>query len=265
MTDRSAPRLYPCYLLQDNKIPSVVWFEDALGHHGVSTVVFNLYLLVDDIEAAAQVLVRDGWSIVAFDSSQFDIGFSAKAHRRLLPPQTLNENDPTKASTHFTGPPPPPAPPTNRPASATTTILLPAEEWNYKLPPSTDVVTSYYPPLPDLLDALIDSFLDCTPGMLFAHLACQVGYLYQYVSALKSPSFSDQLKYDHRQFHLDSLSGMSTGTVPFAKHQRAIREALREGNYTLQTCSASRDNTYLFNQAEQKRLHTAMRQRDFSS
>ena len=145
-------------MLQDKKIPSVVWFEDALGHHGVSTIVFDLYLLVDDIEEAAQVLVQNGWSIVAYDSSQFDIGFSAKAHRRLYPPKAPNEDDPPKARTNFTSPPPPPAPPSKRPARATTTILLPAEEWNYKLPTSINVVTSLYPPLPDLLDALIDSF-----------------------------------------------------------------------------------------------------------
>ena len=108
--------------------------------------------------------------MVAFDCSQFDIGFSAKAHRRILPLETLDEDDPTKAPAHFTGPPPPPAPPTKKIARATTTILLPAEEWNYKLPTSTNVVTSLYPPLPELLDALMDSFLDCTPGTLLETL-----------------------------------------------------------------------------------------------
>ena len=179
----------------------------------------------------------------------------------VLPPGALEEKT-IKAPAHVGGPLPRPPPPSKRTARVTTTILLPAEEWNYKLPTTASVMTSLYPSLPDLLDGLIDSFLDCSPSMLFAYLACQVCYLYEYVPELKTASFADRLKYDHRKFHLDSLSGMSTGTVPFANHQRAIREALREGNYTLQPCSASRDNTLLFNQGDQNRLLTAIRQQD---
>ena len=48
--------------LQEEGIPSVVWFEDAIGHYGVPTVVFDLYLLVSDIDAAAEVLLRRGWT-----------------------------------------------------------------------------------------------------------------------------------------------------------------------------------------------------------
>lgn len=262
-TDRPNLRFYPWYLLQDSGILSVVWFEDALGRYGVSTIVFDLYLLVDDIDVALQTLIQHGWSTVPYDSSKFNVGFSSRAHCRLLPPNALAATNPIISLTYT--PPPCPPPPTKTPPKPTTTILLPAMDWNYKLPEVTKdalAIASLFPLLPDLLDALIDSFLDCEPSMLFAHLACQVGYLYQYVAVLQETSFAKQLKYEHRQFHLDILSGMSIGTVPFAEHEREIRNALREGKYELQTCSASRANTKLFNQAEQKRLHALIHQKD---
>ncbi|KAL3421234.1 hypothetical protein PVAG01_07679 [Phlyctema vagabunda] len=267
-TDRSRFRFYPCYLLQDNEIPFAVWFEDALGYYGVSTVVFDLYLLVDDIEVAAQALVRNGWSIVPYDASKINVGFDSKAHRRLLPPPDPDAADKARvaAQTWPLGPRPPP-PPSNRPSPPTTTILLPATDWNYKLPEVTKdatAVASFIPPLPDLLDALIDSFLDCEPSMFFSHLSCQVGYLYGYVTELRQASFAENLKYEHRQFHLDWLSGMSVGTVPFAQHERKIRDALREGKNEIQPCSAPRTDRKLFNQAEQAEVHAAMQQNNLT-
>jgi len=73
-----------------------------------------------------------------------------------------------------------------------------------------------------------------------------IGYLHDYVPALKTRKFVQELRYDNRQYHLDWLSGMSTGTNSFIKHQRAIRDALRQGMYQLQECSASSDNENLF-------------------
>ena len=73
-----------------------------------------------------------------------------------------------------------------------------------------------------------------------------ISYLHDYVPSVKTRDFVQKLRYDHRQYHLDWLAGMSTGTRPFIKHQRAIREALRRGVYQLQECSASSDNEKLF-------------------
>jgi len=103
-------------------------------------------------------------------------------------------------------------------------------------------------PLGFNVDALIDSLLDpCSDeSRLWTYLVFQIGYLYQYTPALKTQSSAKQLKYEHRQFHIDSLSGISTCTVPFALRRRAIREALRLGNYRLWGCSATRDNEDLF-------------------
>lgn len=50
------------------------------------------------------------------------------------------------------------------------------------------------------------------------------------------------MKYGHHRFYLDVLAEMQTGTLPFRRHQRAIRDVLLQGQYELRECSASRDN-----------------------
>jgi len=114
----------------------------------------------------------------------------------------------------------------------------------------------FYPPLPPLLDALIDSELDIPPGdgMLRLHISCMIGYLHDYVPAVKTQKFVQELRYDNRQYHLDWLSGMSAWTSSFIEHQRAIRDALRQGKYQLQECSASTDNENLFIEKKLARL-----------
>ncbi|KAI1082145.1 hypothetical protein F5B20DRAFT_23838 [Whalleya microplaca] len=56
------PRLAPCRILLQHSIPTSLWFEDAIGRYGVPTVVFDLHLLVPDIEQASAILRQQGWS-----------------------------------------------------------------------------------------------------------------------------------------------------------------------------------------------------------
>lgn len=105
-----------------------------------------------------------------------------------------------------------------------------------------------FPPLAGLLDALIESWLDfpSNGSMLWIFLGCQISYLYAHVPALKERSFAEQMKYEHRQYHFDVLAGMAFGTLPFRRHQRAIRDALLQGQYELRECSAPCDDKELF-------------------
>lgn len=217
-------RYEACHLLRADGIPSVCWFEDAIATYGVPTVVFDLYLLVRDIDTAAEVLFRHGW-VSAPDQPSDTFHFlsekSAKPHRRLALPAPPRESS---------GPAP------------TRTFLLAAADWNF---PSHYLVPSishnFIPPLPALVDALIGSLLDAAEDTeLFSHLQMQVGYLYGHVPELKVMGFADNLKYEHRQFHLDSLSGMFIMSLPFIAHERQIREELREGKFQLRECSVSR-------------------------
>ena len=107
-----------------------------------------------------------------------------------------------------------------------------------------------------LLDALIDRLLDNDPlaNEIWRHLAILIAYLYSYVPELKEKSFAEYLKYEHRQYHYDTLSGMATGTFPFVRHQRKVRDALRDGNHRLCDCSANQDDESLFTAKVEERL-----------
>lgn len=235
------PRYQPCYLLRVNGIPSVVWFEDAIAHYGVPTVVFDLYVLVPDIDTAAQVLIKSGWSPVQQEHGRIGNATVRHTQCRLTPPP---QGDETEISSPLSITPRPPRP--------TTTVLLPAMDWYFNLEGYREAnmgssFINIYPPLADLVDALIDSLLDCPSDnfMLQRYLSCQICYLYGHAPELQQRAFAEHLIYEHRQYHFDVLSGMSNGTVPFISHQRNVREALRQRTRELQECSA-RDNKGLF-------------------
>ncbi|KAE8373536.1 hypothetical protein BDV26DRAFT_285007 [Aspergillus bertholletiae] len=171
-----------CQVFPDHQVPHVIWLEDALAYYGAPTCVFDLFILVQDIDLAADVLVKAGWT---FDMHEPPLIGNAKVDLVDFPQQRLIS-----------------------PNGRTRTILLPATDWKYH----------------------------------FRHWqACQFSYLYGNVPALNEKSFAEQMKYEHRQFHFDVLAGMEYGTLPFRRHQRAIRDALLQGQYELQECSASRD------------------------
>lgn len=82
--------------------------------------------------------------------------------------------------------------------------------------------------------------------MLLITLTCHISYLYVHAPTLKEKSFAAEMIYEHCQFHLDVLMRIKTGTRQSRKHQRAICDALLQGRYELQECSASMDNEALF-------------------
>lgn len=50
-----------------------------------------------------------------------------------------------------------------------------------------------------------------------SHLTVLIAYIDLYVPALKDRCLAEKMKYENRQYHYDSLSGMSTG-LPFVRH-----------------------------------------------
>jgi hypothetical protein len=249
------PRHLPCHILHHHNISCVVWFEDAIAVYGAPVVVFDLYILVPDIDTASSVLVQYGWSLVSQEKGKIGNATVDFPQRHLTPPSR---------DSHETRLPGSPVPDISLPGP-TTTVLLPAADWNFSLPgigstttkPFVDIVV---PPLIGLVDALIDSLLDCPSDydMLRTHLAVQITSLYRWAPALKEKAFAEQMMYEHRQYHLDVLSGMDHGTVPFINHQRSNREALRQKKHVLQECSSSRDNEALFGRKVRERLLASM-------
>jgi hypothetical protein len=237
-------RHQPCLLLQEAGVPCVVWFEDALHHYGVPIVVFDLYLLVPDINQAAQVLLHKGWTHATAQPSS-DMNFLARhpeiEHRRLNPPGGDPGGQPL--------PWPPPLPGELRP-SPVTTVLLPAADWKFpaeKLAAAS--LNGFSPPLPALTDALIERLLDSPHGSrLQGHVALQICYLYGHVRELRERSVAEELINENRQFHNDALYGMDIGTLPVLAHERQVRDELRNGKRRLEECSVPciPENAHLF-------------------
>lgn len=209
-----------CRVLLANGIPCVCWFEDAIAHYGVPTAVFDLHVLVEDIDAAARLLLDNGWQAAGDqpnDRYSFisELGAEGIPHRRLVLPS-------------------PPGQPADKEPN-TRTFLYKSTDWSF----STDRLrlsldrSTVFPRLPDLVDAMIDSWLDSREDtMIFGHLAMQVAYLYEYVPQLKTASFADQLQYEHRQFHYD-IPAILTFSLKFARHERIVRQQLRDGTGSL--------------------------------
>ncbi|KAL4960263.1 uncharacterized protein BDV14DRAFT_211806 [Aspergillus stella-maris] len=199
-------RCSSCLLLNDHKVPYVIWFEDALKYHEVPTAVFDLYLLVLNIDLAADYLFRAGWTIEA--QRPYRVGMADVT------------DTPIVSLMSFDGP--------------TRIFLLVALDWKFSL--TTDSVIELVPCLiecPTTTYALIETWLDgpSDDARLLTHLAEQ--------------SSAAQLKYEHRQFHYDILSGMEPGTLPFRKHQLEVREAILRGECELQECSVHCDHDLL--------------------
>jgi hypothetical protein len=152
-------------------------------------------------------------------------------------------------------------PPPSRGLKVVETVLLLATDWNYTFSEDKQPKSDDFNPIPKLskfMDALIDTLLDNSleNSMLWGHIACQIAYIYGHNSAVKDRSFSQYLKRENRQYHLDSLSGMRTGTAPFITHQRKIRDLILQDSFTLCECSASRDNEDLFPMEREKKTST---------
>lgn len=214
-----ARRYEVCSLLQEQKINCAIWFEDALGHYGVPTVMFDLYLIVPDIDKAAGVLQQHGWQTAPSHEGD-EFGFLDEGtpmlkvplrYFRLIPPNWDKEEEER-------------------------TVLMPAEVWNItdvQLAQTATDPDKFIPALPVLLDSLIDAWLDAHEHQrLLGHLGMQIGYIYGHAAQVKDTSFVEQLRSEHRQFHLEWLKGDSAGTLPFLHRHRLVRERLLKGEYS---------------------------------
>lgn len=128
----------------------MVWFEDAVSHYGVPTVVFALYILVPDIDIAAQILISNDWKSTSHEHGRIGNHTMDIPQRRLTAPSHSDETKRTDLpDLHFWK----------------HTVLLPATDFKFELEEpqvAKSSPNSVFPQLAGLLDALIESLLDCS-------------------------------------------------------------------------------------------------------
>jgi hypothetical protein len=176
------PRFEAPNTLLRHGISCAVWGEDALWHYGVRTVYFDLFLLVEDLEAAAQCLEHAGYSR-AMANSRYK--FIPELH--VLPRFTKGKLNPDEGD------------------AATYVALLRAQQCSYSLP-LANISQELIPPLPALVDSIIDAWLDATATDYGMHLTTHLSYLHDYCSKARDPLFIAQLKPEHRDFYRRSVS-----------------------------------------------------------
>ncbi|KAI9758786.1 MAG: hypothetical protein M4579_002800 [Chaenotheca gracillima] len=184
-----APRI-----IRSQGIPCVVWGEDALAYYGVRIVVFELFVLVVDVDAANQCLEEAGYATEPPPEWEPLPEMMVGSKRLLQPPAPGSCQDPA------------------RPSARAIVVLLPASRWNYNLPPVGThpdkwVSESFpFPPLPALVDCIIDVWLDSPGGLYFTSImGCYLAYLHHYVDRVHTPSFANELHPAHRELHLRYL------------------------------------------------------------
>lgn len=231
--DEQSKRYDACRALQAAGVSCTLWFEDAVRYHGVPTHLFDIYILVEDVAQAERVLVDAGWPRTTINLHMVGSTTLSSPVVRLVPPG-MDPIPPPK-------PPPPPLLEGNGSVLyrlPTTVALLPAHVWSYDL--TTHPRDSFFPPLPALLDAMIDTTLSDSEDMAHERRAVSTHmiYLHYYIHEIRDTSFVKSLRFDNRQFHNDLCAGMMIGTVQVADHGRRVREEIRQGKrQQIEECS----------------------------
>lgn len=216
-----------CRILQQNDIPCVVWCEDALGYYGMNTTLFSLHLVVASIDAAADVMLQRGWTVL-LGSRPNEVGvpwldMPKASMRRLLPPDWV-ENP---------VPPWPPLPPSQVVLPQPELVLHAAEYWRIPIDQlaGQDGDDDFIPPLATLADSLITAVLGSPDGtFLQMFLVRYVMVLYSQIEGTREPGFEGKLSPVNRRFNQDALDGMTVTGLPALNRQREIRKGLWEAD-----------------------------------
>lgn len=219
------PRFSPCRILYEAGVPCVIWGEDALTAYDIPTIVFDLFLLVDDPESAARKLASHGFSRTTPNRRFYDIPQMSDGAPRLaqIPASVVHDTIDLPQADDLNAP---------------GVILLPAKYWNYKLPRTVDEIDNFIPPLSTLLNTLINVWIDLPESdtALLGHIATHIGYFYLYNQDVRKPDFENELAVENRQVHFELLRGNDSPYVAITtrkcqEHHRKIRDQIRLGQY----------------------------------
>ncbi|KAI5798121.1 hypothetical protein FPQ18DRAFT_375887 [Pyronema domesticum] len=220
------PRYALCTLLQSHRIPFTLFLEDALHYYGVPTIVSDLFLLCPRPDLLPSVLSSSGWKEHPLPERLISKGFNEDLVCGYY--QTSDDSE-----------------------SGLGAVFLDPVAWNFR--PEAEVGMDGYeviPPLPDLLDSLISTYLSAAENASWSmwtnYLSCLIGYVYRYVPEVREAGFAGMLREENRQYHADELSGMSMRSIMAWRWEREVRERIRRGDWVMKDCSVDREDGRFF-------------------
>lgn len=213
-TNQLPIRYDACSILWHADIPARVWGEDALANLGVPTIVFGLFLIVPDVEAAAEKLKDKGYihgerPLAYIDIPEFNNYYLPPCNNADSGTQTLDDGEPSEKPN---------------------VILLQASDWFWNLPASSSDITDWFPQLPAFLVAMLDKLLDLDledEFGLILHLSIWIGYVYLYVAEVNEPNFLERIPSRYRQLHSDALQDSARGSLREPETRKYYQELIR--------------------------------------
>jgi hypothetical protein len=206
-------RYNACQILEAAGLDFAIWLEDLLVHYDSDTVVFDLNILVHDVNSASTALHQTGYHDTEPDDS---FNFMPDAFRGC---RLSSDKDPT------------------------TITLLSAEAWQFQSK------FRAWPPLYDFLDTIMDIWLSIPVSeygiqLGFAlHLFCWLSYCYKLKDfngmAVNTTEYAEFLRSEHRELHYDIIEEPHPKKISPASterhfyHVRRVQDILN-GNFVPQ-------------------------------
>lgn len=218
----SLTQRYPsCRILEEKRIPNVIWFEDALALHGSDTAVFDLYILVPDASTASQTLLKAGHTDSPRVNKLANDVHTCRGGIRLEKPGGGLDSG---------------------------TVLVNASEWAYDLEKRTDYGVAPLPFLQGFLESIMGRWLDISEAeraenlLWEMSLVCLIGYAYNLSGTnydlVRGPAFTASLAPEFHELHYDLVGRYphKAGISSFRKHEYHAmrRRQIREGVFVPQ-------------------------------
>ena len=226
-----------CRVLSSVGIASMIWGEGALAILGVPTILWDVFILVEDPKIAAQYILKYGFVRTKPNPRFEDVPEIAIAPRLAAPlPSKPSSKTPPPVEVckdisndaSGTG---------NELADAQSTedtgvVLLSAKYWPHNTLGQSH--QSFVPRTCEMLNCLISTYMGAMEFVFREYIAIHISYFYMYVQSVRNPGFETLLLKESRQLHFDMLHSKDTmRTLLSAKqvhdYHRDAREKIRRG------------------------------------
>lgn len=228
------PRYEPCDILLQAGIPCKVCEEDVLTFYGVPTIVFDIFILVPNLDMASQTLKDQGY-VLTTPNTRFEDTPELSHHvprlvssvlaDKIMGTSSLSSSDGLGLSkaddTVLSG-----------------IVLLHAADWNYSLPDTIAGLQQLVPYLHEYSDCIVKRWMDLTEDndSLRTYLAILIGYHSLYIDEVWTENFENQVRKEHRQFLYDLLADGAGGRVDLLHrdcqlYHQNIRSRILQGQH----------------------------------